>query len=615
MISKRVFNPKHLLGYWKLNGGREDGKALDYSGNGNHGIMYGADNYDVNPQGKQVKIFDGSTNYINTQIASNSLTELTYVLALKPTTNVINQRLIWRRNGNSTRGGLTRQSDGFIKLQNLGSLYGTGYDSSDTSRWHYLVVTLKGSDWKMYSEEGLVDSGTASFGIPSSDEIYLASIGATATDFYTGQLSNIMIYDIALTSTEAAEVIQSIKTPLEFSPKMSPSLKGNGIPYMDLGITDVSSWNSFYLECDICLPEFGAIGSRIFSLKYSGGDDIRLWTTTTDLFFSLDDGSVNTIQIPYTAGDVVNLKCALNGSSMSVSVNNQTPIGGVGSFDFANADGATAIWSSSGGGNKTKARIYNLKFGESPDKLTMDLKPQEDGSMINILNNKSFSNSFSKGVLEYIQEPINLSEDSLVFSTRDGVKDLTKKTQITNLGLVVGKEIICDGTHYLNCGDKSYYDFITKDQSFTIAAVVKSDTLDSTYRRVLGKNNGSVSYPSDGYLLGFGGTPVANKIGFSLIKEGSRLDVASNTNGTHVGQFVHIIITFDKATNLLTMYINGSVNSSSVIGFALGSNTDLWVGGNSSSRFKGIIKSIRLFNEKKSAEWAKQDYLKEVRYW
>ncbi len=212
----RGIYPSGLIGYWKLDEGSGN-IALDSSGEGNNGLIYGAA-WGTGKINHALQL-DGVDDYVGlSPLNVSGLTSITVAAWAKSPLNSIGYILYHGDNGefclhngktatSKTLGENSTLASFTVKLQN-GLQYDV-YSSAITSNaWHHLVgVWTKGDSLRIY-----VDGVMASeIQIPDHylfdpGSYYRPSIGVynwgTEQNFFEGLIDDVRIYDRALNNSE-----------------------------------------------------------------------------------------------------------------------------------------------------------------------------------------------------------------------------------------------------------------------------------------------------------------------------------------------------------------------------------------------------------------------------
>lgn len=141
----------------------------------------------------------------------------------------------------------------------------------------------------------------------------------------------------------------------EFFPFDAPALDFTGGDYVNCGTFDITAWSQISISLWFDPDTLQGV-DRIFSMRYSGGDDIRVfYHTDKRLVFSLDDGSVSEVEFQMNDDDHLNkwhhVVATFDGTNIKLYLNNVLVASGTGSFNFAGADGLLYIGASAGGGS------------------------------------------------------------------------------------------------------------------------------------------------------------------------------------------------------------------------------------------------------------------------
>ena len=205
----RLNDPKYLQAYYPL-----AGDARDYSGWERHGTWSGTEAYQLGPNGKDVSYGYSSVNYIT--ILSNSIPinqeyYTTSAWVYRVSGGSTYQNIFTTMPQNSPYYGLNmalRTSDGAI----VSTINSTDYISTKhyipLNKWTFVVIrrALNASGYIQTSVNGslfdtLASGNFAGMGIVTNAPCL---IGKWQFSYFRGKISNVRIYNIALTASEVA---------------------------------------------------------------------------------------------------------------------------------------------------------------------------------------------------------------------------------------------------------------------------------------------------------------------------------------------------------------------------------------------------------------------------
>ncbi len=209
----------HLVGYWPLNKIVDD-KVMDISGYGNHGDINGIPTIvsGVPGTGNQALEFNGINNYVEIPTFNSSPKMVTINLwAWFPDS----QSYIWSRLINIGGDALTRPDDGIeIKMYNssLNTISmanrkdGEGTNMGESSSfvipaWHMITYVGVESEAKLYINNELGLSGTYARGTTENPVF----VGAGDARYFNGKISDVRIYNTALTAEEVSRIYAETK--------------------------------------------------------------------------------------------------------------------------------------------------------------------------------------------------------------------------------------------------------------------------------------------------------------------------------------------------------------------------------------------------------------------
>jgi len=197
----------NLVAWWKLDEGSGN-TALDWSGHGNHGTLYGDPQRIIGYDGDALD-FDGSNDYVGTgKSLLNNIPEFTVTG--------------WVSAGNPESGriGLFGQNDvvefgfqgGDIHIYTSGGGEARTAWTAPNLTWHHIAAVGNGTNLKVYVDGVLVVSGgtvTDSYGSSSSGfNIGGGGVWDAAGNWLEGQIDDVRVYDKELTADEVKETMR-----------------------------------------------------------------------------------------------------------------------------------------------------------------------------------------------------------------------------------------------------------------------------------------------------------------------------------------------------------------------------------------------------------------------
>jgi hypothetical protein len=195
-----------------------NGSSTDTSGNGNNGTDTSITYSQANGKFGQGAGFNGSSSAINLNKTASSLgfstSTMTYSVWFKTTASGSQYYLIGVPNNSGFTfygfGGLRVNSSttaGFV-FYNTGGTFYESYPTVGTlndGNWHNIVVTLDGSNWKIYFE-GLLKATTAYTGSISYDGSRFPAVGARVENsfgnYWNGSIDEVIIENRAWSAEE-----------------------------------------------------------------------------------------------------------------------------------------------------------------------------------------------------------------------------------------------------------------------------------------------------------------------------------------------------------------------------------------------------------------------------
>lgn len=198
-------------------------------------------------------------------------------------------------------------------------------------------------------------------------------------------------------------------------------------------------------------------------------------------------------------------------------------------------------------------------------------------------------------------------DPSLVFSTRDGVKDLTGKNTLVNQGAIIGSKISVVPDVYVQVNND-----VSLNPSSALTIVGVFDVRTTAFNRypLYKLNNYEISYrDASSNANGFGGS-VWDSTGTNRVRISSLQTNSSNKK-------YHVVLT-GTANGSLRIYVNGVLANTVAFPYASFGNSvnNLRLGSAATGfGYTGDILDARIYNESKSADWVKNDYQKAIVYW
>ncbi|MHC4534637.1 MAG: LamG domain-containing protein [Planctomycetota bacterium] len=198
-----VITDPSLKGWWTLDEGIGT-TAVDWSGHGNHGIFVGEPQWVPGYDGYALE-FDGS-NYVDTgyteDLANWTITAWVISPAVPssaspsgPVHREQNYQFNWNH-GNEVFRGAAAVNVG-------GTWYAAKYEPLQPNRWYHLAASYDGTALKAYRDGVLITNNSTPSGPPNSESNSLKfGRHAAATQFFTGAVDIVRVYNKALTDEE-----------------------------------------------------------------------------------------------------------------------------------------------------------------------------------------------------------------------------------------------------------------------------------------------------------------------------------------------------------------------------------------------------------------------------
>lgn len=203
-----------VKGSWHLDEGSGT-TAYDRSGNGNNGTLYNSPTW-VDGKFGEALSFDGSNDYVQTPIVSNTLTDFTMEAWVKASSVPGDRRIVmgsgWQYNdwyiginlGSST--GAPARKWLFWVAGNSEIAYLAAPDEIVAGDWYYLVATYQGTTGKFY----INGDSIGSFTFTRKTDTNPFRIGCSnSKEYFNGLVDEVRVYNRALTSEEVSDLYQN----------------------------------------------------------------------------------------------------------------------------------------------------------------------------------------------------------------------------------------------------------------------------------------------------------------------------------------------------------------------------------------------------------------------
>ncbi len=190
------------------------------------------------------------------------------------------------------------------------------------------------------------------------------------------------------------------------------------------------------------------------------------------------------------------------------------------------------------------------------------------------------------------------------FNDSTGINNGTNNNTTATTGKIDGGIALSGATQYVTIGNNASLQIVG---AITIEAWI-NPTDRSNFNGIVSKTSGGNPSPYDYYLSASSGIPNFFR------GNGSISANSSGTSAVPSGSWSHIAVTDvgGSGTNLVTHYLNGSINGSGSITVAIvsDSGTDAKIGtrNDNVTLFKGSMDEIRISNITRSADWIITEY-------
>ena len=251
-----------------------------------------------------VASFDGSNDYINLGTSSTIRpANITISLWINTTTVATDKDFVSSAADAGTNGyRLGASGTEIIWLIGDASSY-TAVTSSGFSHavgsWRHIVATYDGANLKIYTDGALNVTGAATRTITHASSLYIGGRGSTGGNLYAGKISNVQIWDTALT---LAQVIELYTQPELILPTgtTSSSLKGHWL------LNEGSGFTAYDQHIPSGVKKFGETSVQFPGGSFSSGQidtaDALQITDSSSLEFSDDDFTIEAWLYPTASG-------------------------------------------------------------------------------------------------------------------------------------------------------------------------------------------------------------------------------------------------------------------------------------------------------------------------
>jgi hypothetical protein len=266
-----------LIGYWPY-----DSDLLDYSGLDNHGTAVGNPTFVAGKVGSGALDFHGS-DYVRMNAVSNDITnnDITLTAWVKTTDSAGD----WFSCNTSTGGNVAL----WAITGGKAAMYDSRYEGHSTTmvsdgNWHMLTYVRSGAIGYIYVDGVQENTHSANFNFSSNDRWSIAQEwdSGDPTDFLTGTIDDVAVWDRALTAGEIAYLYDDGKG--------RPPTKG---PYVE--ITESGS--------DTVVEEDGATDNYNIALKSEPTAAVQITATPGDGEIDLGNGPGVPVTLDFPVGD------------------------------------------------------------------------------------------------------------------------------------------------------------------------------------------------------------------------------------------------------------------------------------------------------------------------
>jgi hypothetical protein len=591
---------QNILGYYRLNGAKDaEGNSQDYSNNGNPIVLSGEEVYTINKTGSQVLRFDdgvllnGSTDVDfdpnNFSIATSFKCEDNY-------TNI--DRPIFKKQFGLDyviKIALIGNDDKTISFtgRNDSSTYGiTSSTFVNDMQEHNLVCTFDGTDWNIYIDGELSDSLTDPVVITNIDEG--CNIGKDLDYNYDGTLGDIIIYNTVLTPIEIMSLNVTLNNPPKKSDPATMVIESDGTGQFINTHTqpiDTSRFKGAYIAYESQFTPFGLFNS----------DGKRIIITDVGGFISCGhlSASINTSKL-IEFGKLYEFDLSvegliINGINLTGPITQTVTESNADMYIMARNRNDLIQTDLSAAG----ILLEYIEYSDYTDNTSIvrDMIPTTNGRFYDRVNGTYYSND---GTGTLVTKRIPYKEESgLIFSTRDGAKDLTGTNEIINDNVMVGNGMIFNGIN--SSITTSPLDRVVNE--FTVKYIITHTTF-GTFQRYI--NFSETTGPDIGIYSNI------SNIRFRLDTSGTRQTIFQHGMTPCCKYIWHFIY---NGTDLLSYRDGVLVDSVSISPLSLIINNITLGKLFNSGYLSGTVDMVEVYTEAKTVDWIKHDYGNEIRFW
>lgn len=197
----------------------------DLSDNKNNGTLINGPAYNIDNGGNIT--FDGINDYVTATI-TNFFTSYSQQITIESWINVPSSAtwnnayegvIVGRGNYGGSHGLFRSLTNNQIKawFRQSGATYGAVQAVGSISRntWNQCVAVWTGSSAKLYINQSLIQTSSGSLNLPTSDQAFVVggnnTAGGADAIFFTGKISNVKIYNRALSDSEIKQNFDALR--------------------------------------------------------------------------------------------------------------------------------------------------------------------------------------------------------------------------------------------------------------------------------------------------------------------------------------------------------------------------------------------------------------------
>lgn len=392
----RINDIKYLKAYYKLNGETDSsGYHVDRINGNNLTNPTGSFSYRENTIGKICTVFDASdgADALQGEVAMdpNDIT-----ISAKITADSLiggDRTIISRLRSSGSQEAIdfgVKNSTNFLFVKVNNNSYNLTDDTTALSldEEYNVAMTYNGTTWKLFLNGSLIASEDNAISVTNDDDTWLigTDVGASTSSAWTGSISEVRIYNTALTNNEISELHASMNIA-EHSSKDVRSVLGACVKttseWIDTGI-QLSSQNVRIQMDLVCDDNFSGTSGDVYVGGYYAGNNTRAYIRKNGTAFqSIYDGlNFGAGTKPWTTGRRIRIETGPNGFFTD---NNRT----VGNYYTNLITSTNTIKFFRINGNSAKFWLINCRI-LIDEAIVFDGYPNEAGELYDTVSGSTF---------------------------------------------------------------------------------------------------------------------------------------------------------------------------------------------------------------------------------